>query len=63
MRRVMGLGTAQRNISTAIVVATRTLPKGIRYLSSWWLQSLLLLVLLPTAKRRMRVLKHGICIR
>ena len=51
MRSVMGLGTAQRNVSAAIVVAVQNFPEG-NTMSFILVSSILfLLVLLPTAKR------------
>jgi BASS family bile acid:Na+ symporter len=51
IRSVMGLGTAQRNVSAAIVVATQNFPEGNTLPFILVASILLLLVLLPTAKR------------
>jgi BASS family bile acid:Na+ symporter len=50
MRSVMGLGTAQRNVSAAIVVAAQNFPEGNTLTFILVASILLLLVLLPTAK-------------
>jgi len=51
VRSVMGLGTAQRNISAAIVVAAQNFTEGSTLTFILVASILLLLVLLPTAKR------------
>jgi BASS family bile acid:Na+ symporter len=51
VRSVMGLGTAQRNISAAIVVAAQNFTEGNTLTFILVASILLLLVLLPTAKR------------
>lgn len=51
VRSVMGLGTAQRNISAAIVVAAQNFPEGDTLSFILVASILLLLVLLPAAKR------------
>jgi predicted Na+-dependent transporter len=51
VRSVMGLGTAQRNISAAIVVAAQNFSEGDTMTFILVAAILLLLVLLPTAKR------------
>lgn len=51
VRSVMGLGTAQRNISAAIVVAAQNFSEGNTMSFILVASILLLLVLLPTAKR------------
>lgn len=50
-RNVMGLGTAQRNVSAAIVVAAQNFPEGNTLAFVLVAAILLLLILLPTAKR------------
>ena len=51
VRSVMGLGTAQRNVSAAIVVAAQNFTEGNTMSFILVASILLLLVLLPTAKR------------
>jgi BASS family bile acid:Na+ symporter len=51
IRSVMGLGTAQRNISAAIVVAAQNFTEGSTLSFILVASILLLLILLPTAKR------------
>jgi predicted Na+-dependent transporter len=51
IRNVMGLGTAQRNVSAAIVVATQNFNEGSTLSFILVASILLLLILLPTAKR------------
>lgn len=51
IRSVMGLGTAQRNVSAAIVVATQNFNEGSTLSFILVASILLLLILLPTAKR------------
>lgn len=51
VRSVMGLGTAQRNVSAAIVVAAQNFTEGNTLTLILVASILLLLVLLPTAKR------------
>lgn len=51
VRSVMGLGTAQRNISAAIVVAAQNFTEGNTLAFILVASILMLLVLLPTAKR------------
>lgn len=51
IRSVLGLGTAQRNVSAAIVVAAQNFPEGNTMTFILVASILLLLVLLPTAKR------------
>jgi predicted Na+-dependent transporter len=51
IRSVMGLGTAQRNVSAAIVVAAQNFPEGNTLAFILVAAILLLLILLPTAKR------------
>jgi len=51
VRSVMGLGTAQRNVSAAIVVAAQNFSEGNTLAFVLVAAILLLLVLLPTAKR------------
>jgi predicted Na+-dependent transporter len=51
VRSVMGLGTAQRNISAAIVVAAQNFPEGDTLSFILVASIFLLLVLLPAAKR------------
>lgn len=50
-RSVMGLGTAQRNVSAAIVVAAQNFPSGNTLAFVLVAAILLLLILLPTARR------------
>ncbi|MGW8319419.1 MAG: bile acid:sodium symporter family protein [Candidatus Promineifilaceae bacterium] len=51
VRSVMGLGTAQRNVSAAIVVAAQNFPSGNTLAFVLVAAILLLLILLPTARR------------
>jgi BASS family bile acid:Na+ symporter len=51
LRSVMGLGTAQRNVSAAIVVAAQNFTEGNTLSFILVASILLLLILLPTAKR------------
>jgi len=51
VRSVMGLGTAQRNVAAAIVVAAQNFPEGNTLVFVLVAAILLLLILLPVAKR------------
>jgi len=51
VRSVMGLGTAQRNVAAAIVVASQNFPEGDTLVFVLVAAILLLLILLPVAKR------------
>jgi BASS family bile acid:Na+ symporter len=51
VRSVMGLGTAQRNVAAAIVVASQNFPEGNTLVFILVGAILLLLILLPVAKR------------
>jgi BASS family bile acid:Na+ symporter len=51
VRSVMGLGTAQRNLSAAIVIAAQNFTEGNTMTFILVASVLMLLVLLPTAKR------------
>jgi BASS family bile acid:Na+ symporter len=51
VRNVMGLGTAQRNVSAAIVVAAQNFSEGNTLVFILVASIFLLLILLPIAKR------------